>query len=337
MNIGLVNRDSFFDNQRAFKLGITPDGIADGWFYIKKQFEKLGNSFTTIESMEKAKNCDILIFNEIPKKKTLKFKFTELNIPKYLIILESPLVLPDNYNKDNFKFFSKIFTWDNSLVAISDKFIKINFTCPVNSLYNPINIEIEREKEVCIVAGNKLINGKGELYSYRKNLIKFFDTKLDQINFDLYGGGWGNYKTSSHNLIGKIRNRLFKNYKITAPKCWRGRIDSKMNIYSNYNFSFAIENAYMYDGYITEKIIHSLLSLTMPLYLGDKNIINYIPEEFYIDINGLKFQEIIELINSKSPSDLVRHRKNLTEFINNGGLEPFDINSIIKTLCQEIL
>ena len=110
-----------------------------------------------------------------------------------------------------------------------------------------------------------------------------------------------------------------------------------MQTYSNYNFTFAVENGFGYDGYITEKIIHSLLSLTMPLYLGDSNISNHIPSEFYIDIKNMDFAEIIEIMKSKSNKDLFRFRKSVFEFIKDGGLDSFDVKSICKTLCQEIL
>ena len=35
MNIGLVNRDTYFDNDRIFQSNITPDYITYGWVELR--------------------------------------------------------------------------------------------------------------------------------------------------------------------------------------------------------------------------------------------------------------------------------------------------------------
>ena len=338
MKIGLVNRDSFFDSNRAFELGIVQDGIADSWHYLKKDLKAFGHSFNTVETLEMAINCDILIFNENPKKNSRKSKFLKLKNKKYLFLAESSLVIPENYLLSNFDDFIKIFTWSDDLILLEKKFIKCNFSVPIKYLFNPNKEKINnpRERDLCMVAANKLINRPGELYSYRRKIIKYFDNNND-LTFDLYGGGWNKFKTSSHSIYGKVLNRLLKNVNVKPPNSWRGRIDSKLDVYYKSNFTFAIENANNFSGYITEKIIHSLIALTKPLYYGDKSIKNYIPSEFYVDISGMEIKEILEIINSTSNEDLIKFRKSTRDFILAGGLNSFSNEVFTKTICQEIL
>ena len=338
MKIGLVNRDAFFDSNRAFKLGLVPDGIADSWHYLKNDLKALGHAFNTVETLDMAINCDILIFNEYPKKNSAKSKFLKIKNKKYLFLAESSLVIPENYLLSNFDDFIKIFTWSDDLISLGGKFIKCNFSVPIKYLFNS-NVEIinnPRERDLCMVAANKLINRPGELYSYRREIIKYFDNN-DDLTFDLYGGGWNKFKTSSHSIYGKVLNRLLKDVNMKPPNTWRGRIDSKLDAYYNSNFSFAIENAYKLPGYITEKIIHSLIGLSKPLYLGDESIGNYIPSEFYHNIKGMELEEISDLIKSSSNDELIRFRKSLRDFIMDNGLKDFDNETFTKIICQEIL
>ena len=66
-----------------------------------------------------------------------------------------------------------------------------------------------------------------------------------------------------------------------------GKIKNKLQFLSSYKFSIAMENTEG-DGYITEKIIDSFLSGTIPIYYGDYMIDEYINPEAFILIRGEK-------------------------------------------------
>ena len=64
-----------------------------------------------------------------------------------------------------------------------------------------------------------------------------------------------------------------------------GPVKDKVMFLSNYKFSIAMENTNG-DGYSSEKIIHSLISGTIPIYYGDYMIDEYINPNVYILIKG---------------------------------------------------
>ena len=66
-----------------------------------------------------------------------------------------------------------------------------------------------------------------------------------------------------------------------------GKIDNKIQFLSSYKFSISMENSDG-DGYVSEKIIESLISGTIPIYYGDYLIDEYINPKVYILIRGEK-------------------------------------------------
>ena len=66
-----------------------------------------------------------------------------------------------------------------------------------------------------------------------------------------------------------------------------GKIKNKILFLKKYKFSIAMENSEL-DGYISEKIIDSFISGTIPIYYGDYMIDEYINPKSYILIRGKK-------------------------------------------------
>jgi len=73
-------------------------------------------------------------------------------------------------------------------------------------------------------------------------------------------------------------------------------VDDKFDALASYKYSIALEN-FSCNDYWTEKIADSLLSWSMPIYWGCKNITKYFPEEALILIDPSKPAEAIMQIN----------------------------------------
>ena len=97
-----------------------------------------------------------------------------------------------------------------------------------------------------------------------------------------------------------------------------GYIKNKIKFLSSYKFSIAMENTEG-NGYLSEKIIESFISGTIPIYYGDYMADEYINPKSYILIRG-KYDmfEKIEYIKKIDNSDVL-YKKILTEniFIDN--------------------
>ena len=81
------------------------------------------------------------------------------------------------------------------------------------------------------------------------------------------------------------------------------KVKDKISFLNSYKFSIAMENSDG-DGYSTEKLIHSFISGTIPIYYGDYMIDEYINPKSYILIKGEKdLQEKIKYIISIDNND----------------------------------
>jgi len=97
-----------------------------------------------------------------------------------------------------------------------------------------------------------------------------------------------------------------------------GKIKNKINFLTSYKFSIAMENTEG-NGYLSEKIIESFLSGTIPIYYGDYMLDEYINPKSFILIRGKEdMLEKIEYIKKIDNSDEL-YEKILREdiFINN--------------------
>ena len=82
-----------------------------------------------------------------------------------------------------------------------------------------------------------------------------------------------------------------------------GKINDKIEFLSSYKFSIAMENTEG-EGYLSEKIIDSFLSGTIPIYYGDYMIDEHINPETYILIRGEKdIKKKIEYIKEIDNND----------------------------------
>ena len=108
------------------------------------------------------------------------------------------------------------------------------------------------------------------------------------------------HQFSKENFRIEFLNELNKYKKIDMGGKYKnnvgGRIKNKIDFLSSYKFSIAMENSNG-DGYVSEKIIQSYLSGTIPIYYGDYMIDEYINPKSYILIKGKKdIKEKIEYI-----------------------------------------
>ena len=73
-----------------------------------------------------------------------------------------------------------------------------------------------------------------------------------------------------------------------------GNITNKIEFFSKYKFTIAMENTEA-DGYVSEKIIDSFLSGSIPIYYGDYMIDEYINPNSFILVRGEK--DMMDKIN----------------------------------------
>jgi hypothetical protein len=107
-----------------------------------------------------------------------------------------------------------------------------------------------------------------ELYVDRLEAIRYF---ADVPGFDLYGRGWESPVPYSDGR-----------YEAAIRKSYRGEVADKFVALEPYKFSICFENC-IFEGWITEKVIDSLLAGCIPVYWGATNILEYLDADTFID------------------------------------------------------
>ncbi|HEX9080343.1 MAG TPA: hypothetical protein VF795_12190, partial [Desulfuromonadaceae bacterium] len=130
---------------------------------------------------------DAYVFIDMPDPGCRQFREAlAANRPLYLVVMESRLVRPENFDAANHRYFRKIFTYDDSLVD-GKRFIKLNYAFRFPAT---IPHDLGRKEKLCVtIAGNKRSADPHELYSERLALIRWFERNRPG-EFDLYGTGW---------------------------------------------------------------------------------------------------------------------------------------------------
>ncbi len=321
--------NTIFDkNQTKLKVGSF-----DKYHKLYDEFKKYGYEIAT-NDINTIAESDIVLYFDMPKvlpKKQDMYK-------SYLLAIESSIIKPENFHLEKHKYFKKIFTWNDNLVD-GEKYIKINYAFRLPS---KIYKNIKRDKLCCLIVSNKSSNFENELYSERKNLIRWFE-KNHPEDFDLYGFGWNEYRFYGSKPI-RALNRLpyLKDiaFKFFGEKCssYCGKTDSKLETIKNYKFAIAYENVKDESGYITEKIFDVLIAGCVPIYWGAKNITEYVPKNCFIDRRDFKSnEELYDYLLSINNTKYLEYLNSIEKFLNSQQAYQFSAESFAKTILKNCI
>ena len=325
--------DSMFNNNNT-SIG---DNLLTPMIHLKKyaKTKKIEVATTDVFSIAES---DAIVFIDMPNKNN-KVLLESIKLEKkiYLLALESPLVRPESYSLKNHKLFEKVFTWSDDLVKEDgNKYIKINYSYEIPS---SINKDLGYKKKLCcMIAGNKKVIYQNELYSKRKEAIRWFE-KNHPDDFDLYGLGWDEASMGKNRYVNAIlrRSKLLRRFFSVKYPSYKGKVERKKTILEQYKFSICFENIQGINGYITEKIFDSLFSGCIPIYLGARNIKEYIPENCFIDMNEYRsYEELYSHINGLKESEYLDYLNSIEIFLNSNKIIPFSIDKFAQTIIKEI-
>lgn len=252
----------------------------------------------------------------------------------YLLSIESPHVDTKAFDINNQANFRKIFTWDDWLVD-NKKYFKVNYAFKI-----PQSIPKDfSEKKLCTtIAGNKNSAHPDELYSKRRELIRWFEVN-HPLDFDLYGTSWDQRNFGS-TLLGRVLNRFsfLKTFNFKAYPSYKGMVDSKFDTFSQYKFAICYENIKNQPGYITEKIFDAFFSGCVPVYWGADNIKEHIPENCFIDQRDFtSYGALYEFMTSMNEEQYLSYLDNIEHFLNSSKADPFRAEVFATTIVNEIV
>jgi hypothetical protein len=316
--IGDVSVKDFLDQMSALKIA----------------GEKRGITFKTSKE-ESTTEPDGYLFVDTPEYNDDYFSRAKTSgKPLFLLVWESGIVNPKNLDVYYHKQFSKVFTYDDTMVD-NEKYIKIAYSFDI-----PFSIpkKYSEKKLCCLIAGNRFSNHPLELYSYRSEIIKWFETNHSD-DFDLYGQGWTKI-IPPKNLIDRVINKVSFLHSKLKPRhpSYRGTVEDKYETYQKYRFAICYENAKDFPGYISEKIFHCFFSGIIPIYLGAPNISQYIPKDCFIDRNNFSsIDDLYHFVSDISEEDYYLYLDAIESFLIQEQKGVFSIDYFTKTVIKHIL
>lgn len=281
-----------------------------GFFGLANAIKEKGYKAIETTSYKNLKNAKYIVIFDIHKKKLGKLK----RLPSKKLILfawEPPVVIPLNHDKKYHKLFSKIYTFNDDLID-NKKCFKFYYPDARPMIKN--SPDFSEKKLICLVSSDKSSNHKNEMYTERRNAIKYFENVAEN-DFDLYGVGW--------------KKNEFKSYK--------GAIGDKIAILKNYKFSICYENTKNINGYITEKIFDAFQAGCVPVYLGAENITDYIPKNCFIDKRDFKnYNDLHLFLKSMTKEQYSEYLKNINAFLNSEEAYLFTGKNLIETFLNAL-
>lgn len=107
--------------------------------------------------------------------------------------------------------------------------------------------------------------------------------------------------------------KVLNNTSAKIPRHSNSWIEDKLKFLSNYKFTIAMENESAYN-YITEKIFHSFLAGSIPIYWGAPNINDFFNPKSFINISDFNtFDDAIEYVKEVDNNDAL-YTSYLSEF-----------------------
>ena len=98
---------------------------------------------------------------------------------------------------------------------------------------------------------------------------------------------------------GRLYNPNISNFKKSY------NYSDKLELQKRCKFSIVVESCEYSGGLVTEKIFHAILSNTIPIYYGEKDVAKYINPKRFIDAKKYDDDELLELIKTVDNNDML--------------------------------
>jgi hypothetical protein len=239
-----------------------------------------------------------------------------------LLVMEGPVGMPANHIPYVKNLCPKIVTWNDSIV--DGKNVR-KYNWPVPDKWPSFSqIPFNKKKLFVNISANKYSSHKLELYSNRRNLIKFLEKEYPN-DFDLYGIGWNEPAT--------FRQRQ-KIDPVPFYRSYLGSVDDKAVTFRNYKFALCFENSCV-PGWITEKIFDCMRSNCVPIYLGAPNILDFVDANVFIDIRKFSSnKELFDYLASMSEKEYNRYLIAINSYLESCRFHKFYTTSFAERIVE---
>lgn len=303
--------------------------IFERYVALKKVLAEKDIDFHTYDMYENLKEIDVWLMLEVTPKNLLFIITRSISTRKVIPILLEPDIVNNfqwRYISIWSLFFKTILTWSPDLAARGKKFVKFNY---IPFVFDKNRCEILRKKtklDKCVlIQSNKSSKIKGELYSLRRKIIRFFESHAPEF-FDLFGYGWNTPNTRHLGPSEPFYTSLYK-----------GEAGDKWETFAKYKFIFCIQNA-IPAGQFEGDAFMAMAVGSVPIYLPPPDVDQFIPQNTYINFSRFKDNnELVlylkKIVNTKEYED---YRKAGWDYLNSSKFKPFTVEQFSQDVYQAI-
>jgi len=232
-----------------------------------------------------------------------------------LFLWEAPAFCPQNSDPKVHEQFPVVFTWNDNYVD-GKTFHK--FLLPTTGRFPEVpDVPFHRRKLLVNITCNKTVSHPRELYSARREAIRYFE-QHDPEDWDLYGVGW--------NQSGTERD-FFPSY--------RGTVSHKWDVFPQYRFGLCYENIRDEPGYITEKIFDCMRAGCVPIYWGASNVERYVDRGAFIDRREFKSNvDLGDFLLSMSEHEWTQYRAAIKTYLRSARFAAFLPEAFADNIIQ---
>ena len=231
------------------------------------------------------------------------------------VVMEPPVVAPSLYEAlpKLTAVFDRVYVHNTdgdgfSLQGVDEsKLHRLYWPIPYDDVFESYWINTRRMKRIVVINGShNPLSKDREQYSLRiKAMADLSKTGI----VDLYGIGWDKWWSRESMWLPYWQNRH------SLMNIYKGKCESKFEVLQNYEYCLCFENMAM-NGYITEKLFDCLYAGTIPLYMGAPDILNYIPNDVFVDCRKYStWMEMWQDINSMPSGKVDDMRKAGRDFL----------------------
>lgn len=279
------------------------------FFYYVDSFKALGHNVEYLWENANFNEYDLIIsWNWKPFLSRCKEKVI-------LLCFEPEVIIQEHGDFRLLSSYYCVFTW-NHKICNKKQYEKFYYPSFHNKDILPSHLPPHNEKKLaCMINSHKSENHKEELYSIRKNIVKFYEQYYPD-DFELYGrSGW--------------RSGKFKVFK--------GKCKNKNQVLQNHKFNYCFENWYNDYHYISEKIFDSFSNLCVPIYLGAKHICDYIPDNTFIDARNFKnIRELHLYIKTMDEETYNKYIQAIVKFNQSKLIEKFTHKHLKNSILEKV-
>jgi hypothetical protein len=299
------------------------NGAQDRWCALQAYLAARDIELHTYDRYGTRREVDLWILQE-PVPYSFRFMLGHRIHPRRVIfmITEPPIINPWGWKWLRYYsvLFKAVLTWNSERCRKSRRFFHYHFPVRLRPEKYP-HYRAKTKQNLCLMMhSNKTSKQPGELYSLRREIIRYFERRGDRL-LDLFGHGW-NTEASSDPFFTPL-------YKGTTPDKWE--------TYSEYYFTFCIDNSVV-PGYITYDPLISMATGSVPVYLPMPDSREFIPEDTFIDYTRFAgLDELAAFLQRLAASDEYEaYRRRGWEFITSERFRPFTIEQFCEDVYRAI-